>query len=149
MLERFLAIKQTKKEQLAAYIAEKEGVQIDPNSIFDIQIKRLHEYKRQLLNAFSILYLYFGLKDGSIADITPVTFLFGAKSAPGYRRAKAIIKFIHEVAKLVEADPVVSQKIKVVFVSNYNVPMQKNWWLRLMFPSRSPLPAQRHPAPAT
>ena len=119
--ERFLAIKQTKKEQLAAYIAEKEGVQIDPNSIFDIQIKRLHEYKRQLLNAFSILYLYFGLKDGSIADITPVTFLFGAKSAPGYRRAKAIIKFIHEVAKLVEADPVVSQKIKVVFVSNYNV----------------------------
>ena len=121
VLERFLAIKQTKKEQLAAYIAEKEGVQIDPNSIFDIQIKRLHEYKRQLLNAFSILYLYFGLKDGSIADITPVTFLFGAKSAPGYRRAKAIIKFIHEVAKLVEADPVVSQKIKVVFVSNYNV----------------------------
>ena len=115
VLERFLAIKQTKKEQLAAYIAEKEGVQIDPNSIFDIQIKRLHEYKRQLLNAFSILYLYFGLKDGSIADITPVTFLFGAKSAPGYRRAKAIIKFIHEVAKLVEADPVVSQKIKVVF----------------------------------
>lgn len=88
VLERFLAIKQTKKEQLAAYIAEKEGVQIDPNSIFDIQIKRLHEYKRQLLNAFSILYLYFGLKDGSIADITPVTFLFGAKSAPGYRRAR-------------------------------------------------------------
>ena len=121
VLERFLAIKQTKKEQLAAYIAEKEGVQIDPQSIFDIQIKRLHEYKRQLLNAFSILYLYFGLKDGSIADITPVTFLFGAKSAPGYRRAKAIIKFIHEVAKLVEADPLVSQKIKVVFVSNYNV----------------------------
>lgn len=121
VLERFLAIKQTKKEQLAAYIAEKEGVQIDPQSIFDIQIKRLHEYKRQLLNAFSILYLYFGLKDGSIADIAPVTFLFGAKSAPGYRRAKAIIKFIHEVAKLVEADPLVSQKIKVVFVSNYNV----------------------------
>lgn len=121
VLERFISIKQTKKEQLTAYIAKAEGVEIDPTSIFDIQIKRLHEYKRQLLNAFSILYIYFGLKDGSITDFTPTTFLFGAKSAPGYRRAKAIIKFIHEVGKLVSSDPEVSDKLKVVFVTNYNV----------------------------
>ena len=121
VLERFCSIKQTKKQQLADFIAAKEGVTIDPNSIFDIQIKRLHEYKRQLLNAFSILYLYEGIKDGSIQNFTPTTFLFGAKSAPGYRRAKAIIKFINEVGKLIANDPDVNQLIKVVFVSNYNV----------------------------
>ena len=121
VLKRLDEIKWQNKVKFADYARKAQGVTLDPNAIFDVQVKRLHEYKRQLLNAFSILYLYFGLKDGSIADIAPVTFLFGAKSAPGYRRAKAIIKFIHEVAKLVEADPVVSQKIKVVFVSNYNV----------------------------
>ena len=121
VLEQFCSIKQTKKQQLADFIAAKEGVTIDPNSIFDIQIKRLHEYKRQLLNAFSILYLYEGIKDGSIQNFTPTTFLFGAKSAPGYRRAKAIIKFINEVGKLIANDPDVNQLIKVVFVSNYNV----------------------------
>ncbi|MCD7958810.1 MAG: glycogen/starch/alpha-glucan phosphorylase [Ruminococcus sp.] len=121
VMREFVQIKQTKKQQLAKFIRQKEGITIDPTSIFDIQIKRLHEYKRQLLNAFSILYLYFGIKDGSITDVTPTTFLFGAKSAPGYARAKEIIKYIHEIAKLVEADEQVSQYIKVVFVSNYNV----------------------------
>lgn len=121
VMAQFLEIKQEKKAQLAAYIAQKEGKQLDSNSIFDIQIKRLHEYKRQLLNAFSILYLYFGIKDGSITDFTPTTFIFGAKSAPGYRRAKAIIQFIHEVGKLVASDVDVCDKIKVVFVTNYNV----------------------------
>ena len=121
VMAQFLEIKQEKKAQLAAYIAQKEGKQLDSNSIFDIQIKRLHEYKRQLLNAFSILYLYFGIKDGSITDFTPTTFIFGAKSAPGYRRAKAIIQFIHEVGKLVASDADVCDKIKVVFVTNYNV----------------------------
>ncbi len=121
VLKRFLAIKHTKKEQLSAFVAQKEQTTIDPTTIFDIQIKRLHEYKRQLLNAFSILWIYFGLKDGSIQNFTPTTFLFGAKSAPGYRRAKAIIKFIHEVGKLVSSDAAVSKKLKVVFVSNYNV----------------------------
>ena len=121
ILQQFSAVKAQNKRALADWLHRTQNITVDPDAMFDIQSKRLHEYKRQLLNAFSILYLYFGLKDGSIADITPVTFLFGAKSAPGYRRAKAIIKFIHEVAKLVEADPVVSQKIKVVFVSNYNV----------------------------
>ncbi|MBQ5988389.1 MAG: glycogen/starch/alpha-glucan phosphorylase [Oscillospiraceae bacterium] len=121
IINRFLAIKKTKKEQLAKFILDREGIKIDPDSIFDIQIKRLHEYKRQLLNAFSILWLYFGIKDGSIKDLAPVTFIFGAKSAPGYRRAKAIIKFINEIAAMIEKDDEVNKLIKVVFVSNYNV----------------------------
>ena len=120
-LDKLAKVKKARKEILADYIKKEYDTNIAVDSIFDIQIKRLHEYKRQLLNAFSILYLYFGLKDGSIADITPVTFLFGAKSAPGYRRAKAIIKFINEVGKLIANDPDVNQLIKVVFVSNYNV----------------------------
>ncbi len=121
VMHRFMEIKETKKEQLCAYVAQKEGIEMDASTIFDVQIKRLHEYKRQLLNAFSILYIYYGIKDGSIQDFTPMTFLFGAKSAPGYRRAKAIIRFINEVGKLIENDPKVSDKLKVVFVSNYNV----------------------------
>ena len=120
-LDRFAEIKSAKKKALAAYIAEHEGVQLDPDSIFDIQIKRLHEYKRQLLNAFSIMYIYFGIKDGSIKDFYPTTFIFGAKSAPGYARAKAIIKYINEIADLVNNDPDINGKIKVVFVQNYNV----------------------------
>ncbi|NMA80047.1 MAG: glycogen/starch/alpha-glucan phosphorylase, partial [Clostridiales bacterium] len=121
ILNRFIAIKKAKKEQLAEYIKDMDGVEIDVNSIFDIQIKRLHEYKRQLLNALSILYIYFGIKDGSIKDFTPTTYIFGGKSAPGYRRAKGIIKFINEVSKLVNSDPETRDLIKVVFVSNYNV----------------------------
>ncbi len=121
VLQRFIDIKQTKKNQLADFIEKKEGIRIDPRSCFDIQIKRLHEYKRQLLNAFSILWIYFGIKDGSISDFHPTTFLFGAKSAPGYRRAKAIIKYIGEIAELVNNDPDVNDKMQVVFVQNYNV----------------------------
>lgn len=121
VMERFRTIKQMKKQQLADYIAKTEGVVIDPQSCFDIQIKRLHEYKRQLLNAFSILWIYFGIKDGSIQNLPPTTFLFGAKSAPGYRRAKAIIKYINEIAKLIENDPEVNGLLKVHFVRNYNV----------------------------
>ena len=121
VLERFRAVKQQKKQQLADFVKQHDGAVIDPSSCFDIQIKRLHEYKRQLLNAFSILWIYFGIKDGSIRDLPPVTFLFGAKSAPGYRRAKAIIKYINEIAKLIDSDPAVRETIKVVFVKNYNV----------------------------
>lgn len=121
ILRRFIDIKKAKKVQLAEFIAAKEGVEIDSESIFDIQIKRLHEYKRQLLNAFSILYIYYGIKDGSIKDFTPTTFIFGAKSAPGYKRAKAIIKYINEIGRLVSSDPETKDLIKVVFVSNYNV----------------------------
>lgn len=121
VINRFMNIKRNNKKALADYIQKAEGITIDPHSIFDIQIKRLHEYKRQLLNAFSILYIYFGIKSGEIINMNPVTFIFGAKSAPGYRRAKGIIKFINEIAKLVDNDEEVSRYVKVVFVSNYNV----------------------------
>ena len=121
ILRRFIDIKQTKKAQLADFIKAHDGVEVAPGSVFDIQIKRLHEYKRQLLNAFSILWIYYGIKDGSIRNFTPTTFIFGAKSAPGYKRAKAIIKYINEIAKLVSSDPDTKDLIKVVFVQNYNV----------------------------
>ncbi len=120
-LEKFDEIKKLKKQQLAEYILEKEGVSLNTNSIFDIQIKRLHEYKRQLLNALSILDIYYGIKDGRIKDFYPTTFIFGAKAAPGYYRAKGIIKFINEIAKLVVNDPEVNDKLQVIFVQNYNV----------------------------
>lgn len=121
VLREFIAIKKQKKQQLADFIRKHDGVSVNADTVFDIQIKRLHEYKRQLLNALSILYIYFGIKDGSIKDFTPTTFIFGAKSAPGYRRAKAIIKLIGEIGKLIDSDPEVSGLIKVVFVQNYNV----------------------------
>ncbi|MBP5250327.1 MAG: glycogen/starch/alpha-glucan phosphorylase [Lachnospiraceae bacterium] len=120
-VKEFNKIKQIKKQQLSDYIFEKEGTRIDPQFIFDIQIKRLHEYKRQLMNAFSILDIYFGLKDGRIKDFTPMCFIFGAKAAPGYFRAKSIIKFINEIAKLIDSDKDVKKLLKVVFVQNYNV----------------------------
>ncbi len=121
VLRKFMGIKAEKKRQLAEFVKEHDGVEINPDTIFDIQIKRLHEYKRQLLNALSILYIYYGIKDGSIKDFTPTTYIFGAKSAPGYRRAKAIIKLIGEVGRLVNSDPETKDLIKVVFVQNYNV----------------------------
>lgn len=121
ILKEFIEIKSKKKRQLADFIKTHDEIKVDPDTIFDIQIKRLHEYKRQFLNALSILYIYYGIKDGSITDFTPTTFIFGAKSAPGYRRAKAIIKLIGEIAKLVKSDPETKDLIKVVFVQNYNV----------------------------
>ncbi|MCQ2537295.1 MAG: glycogen/starch/alpha-glucan phosphorylase [Lachnospiraceae bacterium] len=120
-IKQFNEIKRIKKVQLAEYIRENEGITIDPSFIYDIQIKRLHEYKRQLLNAFSILDIYYGLKEGRIKDFMPMCFIFGAKAAPGYFRAKSIIKFINEIANLVNNDPDVKDKLKVVFVQNYNV----------------------------
>ena len=121
VLTKFLEIKKLKKEQLADYIKKAEGIEVNPNSIFDIQIKRLHEYKRQLLNAFQILNLYFDIKENPSIDIVPRTFIFGAKAAPGYFRAKGIIKFINEIANLVNHDKDVAGRIKVVFVQNYRV----------------------------
>ncbi len=117
----FNAVKHIKKEQLSAYVHKAEGVLLPPEFLFDVQVKRMHEYKRQILNAFSILDLYFGIKDGTVKDFTPTAFLFGAKAAPGYWRAKAVIKFIHEVARLVNNDPAVQDLLRVVFVANYNV----------------------------
>lgn len=121
VLERFLQIKHTKKEQLVRYIEETEGVKLDPDSLFDIQIKRLHEYKRQLLNAFYILDLYYRLKEKPYLNIPKTTFIFGAKAFPGYRRAKSIVKFINEIAKLINNDLDVNDKINVHFVQNYRV----------------------------
>lgn len=120
-LDRFAAVKTRKKEQLAAFIQQQEGIQVPSSFLFDVQVKRLHEYKRQLLNAFSILDTYYGLKDGRITDFTPTLYLFGAKAAPGYFRAKGIIKYIHEVGRLINSDPDVADRMRVVFVHNYNV----------------------------
>ncbi len=121
VIKEFGDIKKLKKRQLADFIFEREGVKLNPDFIFDIQVKRLHEYKRQLLNAFSILDIYFGLKDGRIKEFNPTAFIFGAKAAPGYFRAKGIIKFINEIGKMIAKDPEVNDKLQVVFVQNYNV----------------------------
>ncbi|HHV13639.1 MAG TPA: glycogen/starch/alpha-glucan phosphorylase [Clostridiales bacterium] len=121
IIKEFGDIKRIKKRQLAKYIEKQEGVRVNPDFIFDIQVKRLHEYKRQLLNAFSILDIYFGMKEGRITEFNPTAFIFGAKAAPGYYRAKGIIKFINEIGRLVNNDPEVRDKLQVVFVQNYNV----------------------------
>jgi starch phosphorylase len=121
ILEKFLKVKSIKKKQLAEYILKVEGISVDPDSIFDIQIKRLHEYKRQLLNALHIIHLYFQLKDNPDLDIYPRTFIFGAKAAPGYFRAKGVIRLINDIKQLVNNDPEVNKKIRVVFVQNYRV----------------------------
>ena len=120
MVRQFNTIKRQKKEQLCKIIAEKEGVQLNPDFLFDVQVKRLHEYKRQLMNALSIVDIYFRLKDGSLTDFQPTVFIFGAKSAPGYARAKAVIRYINRIARMINNDPAVSDKLKVVFVQNYN-----------------------------
>ena len=120
-INKFNDIKHKKKEQLAAYIKKMDGYDINPDTIFDVQVKRLHEYKRQLLNAFSIMAIYFRIKEGKLPNWTPTTFIFGAKAAPGYARAKAIIKYITEIANLVNNDPDTKDKLQVYFISNYNV----------------------------
>ena len=121
VMRRLLAVKQANKERLAKDIFQSEKLALDPYAIFDVQIKRLHEYKRQLLNALVILDQYFQIKERPDQQRTPCVYLFGAKAAPGYFRAKAIIKFINEVARLVNRDPLVSRQIKVLFMRNYNV----------------------------
>ena len=120
-INRFNKIKAKKKEQLAAYIKKMDGFDVNPDTIFDVQVKRLHEYKRQLINAFSIMAIYFRIKEGKLPNWTPTTFIFGAKAAPGYARAKAIIKYITEIANLVNNDPDTKDKLQVYFISNYNV----------------------------
>jgi starch phosphorylase len=121
MVRQFNAIKRTKKEQLCKFIAEHEGVQIDPSFIFDVQVKRLHEYKRQLLNVLHIVYLYQQLKNDASFRMTPRVFLFGAKSAPGYYVAKEIIHLINSLSATINADPVCKDKLQVVFLENYRV----------------------------
>ena len=120
MVRQFNAIKHQKKEQLCHVLQKHEGITLDPNFIFDVQVKRLHEYKRQLLNALSIMDIYFRLKNGELPDFQPTVYLFGAKSAPGYQRAKAVIRYINRIAFLINNDPEVADKLKVIFVQNYN-----------------------------
>lgn len=120
-LQTLREIKRVKKEQLADYLQKRSGLTLRADFMLDSQIKRLHEYKRQLLNAFSILDTYFGLKEGRIQTFTPTVYLFGGKAAPGYFRAKAIIKYIHEIARLINNDPSVCDKMQVLFVPDYDV----------------------------
>ena len=121
VLMKLADIKRGNKERLAAYIKEANGVAVDPDSVFDVQVKRLHEYKRQLLNALHILDLYFRLKEDPALDIKPRTFIFGAKAASAYYMAKQIIRFICTLGKVINNDPDVNGKLKVVFLENYRV----------------------------
>lgn len=117
----FMQIKYQNKMRLAAYIKEHNGVEVDPRSIFDVQVKRLHEYKRQLLNILHVMHLYNELKMKPDMNFYPRTFIFGAKASAGYRRAKAVIKLINSVADVVNNDKSIEGKIKVVFIENYRV----------------------------
>ena len=120
-LREFMDIKYQNKIRLAKYIKKHNDVEVDPNSIFDVQVKRLHEYKRQLLNILHVMYLYNQLKENPDMDMVNHTFIFGAKASAGYRRAKAIIKLITSVADVVNNDVSIKGKIKVVFIENYRV----------------------------
>ncbi len=130
ILNRVAEIKLHNKEKLAKYIKDTTGIEVNSNSIFDIQVKRLHEYKRQLLNVLHIMDLYNRLKENPYLDVEPRTFIFGAKSAAGYRRAKGIIKLINAVAEKVNNDSDINGKIKVVFLENYRVSLAEK-----IFPS--------------
>ena len=117
----FMNIKYQNKVRLAEYIKEHNGIEVNPRSIYDVQVKRLHEYKRQLLNILHVMYLYNELKKNPDMDFYPRTFIFGAKASAGYRRAKSIIKLINSVADVVNNDKDINDKIKVVFIENYRV----------------------------
>lgn len=121
ILKRLAQIKADKKLEMAKFVKEQYGITIDPKSIFDVQVKRLHAYKRQLLNLFHIMYLYNELKANPNLDIVPRTFFFGAKAAPGYSLAKQVIKLINTVAEKINNDKSIKGKIKVIFLENYGV----------------------------
>ena len=117
----FMELKYKNKVRLAAYIKEHNGIDVDPRSIFDVQVKRLHEYKRQLMNILHVMYLYNQLKDHPDMDMVPRTFIFGAKAAAGYKRAKLTIKLINSVADVINNDKSIGGKLKVVFIEDYRV----------------------------
>ncbi len=119
--ETFMAIKRQNKQRLAEYVKRETGVVMNVDSLFDVQVKRLHEYKRQHLNALHILHTYLQLKENPNMDFTPRTYIFGAKSAPGYYLAKEIIRFICNLSKMIDSDPAVRDKLKVVYIEDYRV----------------------------
>ncbi len=121
LIHRFIAAKAEKKAELSAFLLKKEGVEVNPEWMFDIQVKRFHEYKRQTMNALAALILYFRLKNGELPNFHPMMILFGGKSAAGYARAKGTIKLIHEIANLVNNDPDTKDKLRIVFATDYNV----------------------------
>lgn len=125
VLERLDSIKLFNKKKLAAYIKDQSGILVNPDSIFDVQVKRLHEYKRQLLNIFHIIHLYNLIKDDPEIDLQPRTFLFGAKAAAGYYMAKQIIRLAYEISLMIDKDPDVKGRIKVVFLENYSVSLSE------------------------
>lgn len=124
--QQIMRIKRNNKERLAQLIEESNGIKVNPDSIFDVQVKRLHAYKRQLLNALHILYLYHRMIEEADFDMVPRTFIFGAKAAPGYYLAKKIIKFINSVADMVNTDPRVNDRMKVIFMENYSVTLAEH-----------------------
>ena len=142
-------IKLHNKQRLAEHVKRTQGQIVDPNSIFDVQVKRLHEYKRQHMNALHILSVYQWLLENPNADYTPHTFFFGAKAAPGYYFAKEILQFIVCLADTINNDPRVNQKLRVIFVETTAYPGQSCSPRRRRSANRSPLRVQRLPAPPT
>ena len=147
--QEFMNIKYQNKLRLAKYIKEHNGIDVDPRSIFDVQVKRLHEYKRQLLNILHVMYLYNQLKDNPNMDMVPRTFIFGAKAAAGYQIAKKTIKLINSVADVINNDKSINGKLKVVFIEDYRVSNAELILRQRMSASRFPPPARRRPVPAT
>ena len=125
VLRRLGEIKTANKERFAAFLQEERGIRVDPHTLFDVQVKRLHEYKRQHLNALHILHQYLWIKDHPQEDFVPKTYIFGAKAAPGYYMAKQIIKFICDLAQIIDKDPAAREKLRVAFVEEYNVTMSE------------------------
>jgi starch phosphorylase len=118
---RWRAVKRANKERLSAYVLNKSGTAVDPDALFDTQVKRLHEYKRQLLNALHVIHLYDRIRRGDTANWTPRVVIFGGKAAPGYQMAKRIIKLINNIGRVVNSDPMIGDKLKVMFLPNYRV----------------------------
>ena len=132
--DRWYRIKQENKQDLTAYILHHQGIKVDANSLFDIQVKRIHEYKRQLLNVLYIITLYNRIKNNPDLEIQPRTFIFGGKAAPGYFRAKLIIKLINSVAEVVNRDPHVCDRLKVIFLANFSVTLGEK-----VYPATEPM----------
>ena len=130
VLNRLEEIKRSNKIRFAKYVKENHGVTLNPDSIFDMQVKRLHEYKRQHLNVLNIISEYLFIKNNPNAEFTPKTYIFGAKAAPGYLFAKQVIQMIYKLSLVIENDPVVRDKLKIFFLQDYRVTMAE-----LMIPS--------------